>query len=94
MATRSATGKPVALLDTHTPACDTPIHLFAAAATNPMTPHATVAVIRDEVYKLARSFAPPRHAVHSIKPTARMIAVRMAPYRRFLLVGKMVAETS
>jgi hypothetical protein len=70
------------------PACDTPIHMFAAAATNQMTTNATVAVIIDEVLELARSFATPRHAAHRTKPTAMMIAVRMdylpslAPGRR------------
>jgi hypothetical protein len=73
--------------------CDTPIHMFAAAATNQMTTNATVAVIIDEVLELARSFATPRHAVHSTKPTAMMIAVRMATSRRLLLIGEMVAET-
>jgi hypothetical protein len=67
--------------------------MFAAAATNQMTPNATVAVIRDEVFELARSFATPRHAVHSTRPTAMMSAVRMAPSGRFRLVGEMVAET-
>jgi hypothetical protein len=47
------------------PACDTPIHMFAAAAPNQMTTNATVAVIIDEVFELARSFATPRHAAHS-----------------------------
>jgi hypothetical protein len=75
------------------PACDTPIHMFAAAATNQMTTNATVAVIIDEVFALARSFATPRHAAHSTKPTAIMIAVRIATSRRVLLVGEMVAET-
>src|ERR671925_864917 len=74
------------------PACDTPIHMFAAAATNQMTTNATVAVIIDEVLALARSFATPRHAAHSTKPTAMMIAVRIAPSRRVLLIGEMVAE--
>src|SRR5919108_5461349 len=70
------------------PACDTPIHMFAAAATNQLTTNATVAVIIDEVLAPARSFATPRHAAHSTKPTAMMIAVRMdylpslAPGRR------------
>jgi hypothetical protein len=73
--------------------CDTPIPMFAAAATNQMTTNATVAVIIDEVLELARSFATPRHAVHSTKPTAMMIAVRMATSRRLLLIGEMVAET-
>jgi len=91
MATRRSTGKPVALLDTNTPACDTPIHMFAAAATNQMTTNATVAVSIDEVFELARSFATPRHAAHSTKPTAMMIAVRIATSRRFLLVSEMVA---
>jgi hypothetical protein len=67
--------------------------MFAAAATNQMTTNATVAVIIDEVFELARSFATPRHAAHSTKPTAMMIAVRMATSRRFLLVSEMVAET-
>jgi hypothetical protein len=92
MATRRSTGKPVALLETNTP-LDPPIHMFAAAATNQMTTNATVAVIIDEVFDLARSFATPRHAAHSTKPTAMMIAVRIATSRRFLLVGEMVAET-
>jgi len=52
--------------------------MFAAAATNQMTTNATVAVIIDEVFELARSFATPRHAAHSTKPTAMMIAVRIA----------------
>jgi hypothetical protein len=70
------------------PACDTPIHMFAAAATNQMTTNATVAVIIDEVLELARSFATPRHAAHRTNPTAMMMAVRMdylpslAPDRR------------
>jgi hypothetical protein len=67
--------------------------MFAAAATNQMTTNTTVAVIIDEVFELARSFATPRHAAHSTKPTAMMIAVRMATFRRFLLVSEMVAET-
>jgi hypothetical protein len=58
-----------------------------------MTTHATVAVSIDEVFERAKSFATPRHAVHSTKPTAMRIAVRMATSRRFLLVGEMVAET-
>src|SRR5262245_58556543 len=47
------------------PACDTSIHMFAAAAINQMTTNAPVAVIIDEVLELARSFATPRHAAHS-----------------------------
>jgi hypothetical protein len=91
MATRRSTGKPGALLDTNTP-LDPPIYTFATAATNQMTTNATVAVIIDEVFDLARSFATPRHAAHSTKPTAMMIAVRIATSRRFLLVSEMVAE--
>src|SRR5262245_43100784 len=53
--------------------------MFAAAATNQMMTNATVAVIIDEVLKLARSLAPPRHAAHSTKPTAKMIAVALLP---------------
>src|SRR5215510_526584 len=68
--------------------------MFAAAATNQMTTNATVAVIIDELLEPARSFATPRHAVHSTKPTAMMIAVRMATSRRLLLIGEMVAEAS
>src|SRR5215831_10350965 len=75
------------------PPCATPIPMFAAAVTNQMTTNATVAVIIDEVFELARSFATPRQAVHSTKPTAMMLAVRIATSRRFLLVGEMVAET-
>jgi hypothetical protein len=37
------------------PACDTPIHMFAAAATNQVTTNATVAVIIDEVFDLAEA---------------------------------------
>jgi hypothetical protein len=75
------------------PACDTPIHMFAAAATNQRTTNAAVAVIIDEVFELARSFATPRHAAHRTKPTAMMIAVRMDYPRRWRLIGEMVAET-
>jgi hypothetical protein len=75
------------------PACDTPTHMFAAAATHQRTTNATVAVIIDEVLELARSLATPRHAAHSTKPTARMTAVRNATSRRLLLIGELVAET-
>src|SRR5262249_8655672 len=47
------------------PTCDTPIHMFAAEATNQMMTNATVAVIIDEVFELARSLATPRQAAHS-----------------------------
>jgi len=68
------------------PACDTPIHMFAAAATNHMTTNTTVAVIIDAVLELTRSFATPRHAAHRTKPTAMMIAVRM-DYLPSLAIG-------
>jgi hypothetical protein len=67
--------------------------MFAAAATNQMTTNATVAVIVAEVLELASSFATPRHAAHSTKPTAMMIAVRIWYLRRLLLIGEMIAET-
>jgi hypothetical protein len=65
--------------------------MCAAAATHQMTTNATVAVIIDEVFELARSLATLRQAAHSTKPTAMIIAVRMATSRRFLLVSEMVA---
>jgi hypothetical protein len=58
-----------------------------------MTTNMTVAVIIDELFERVRSFAIPRHATHSTKPTAMIIAVRIATCRRLLLVGEMVAET-
>jgi hypothetical protein len=67
--------------------------MFPAAATNQMTTNATVAVAIYEVLELARSFATPVHAAHRTKPTAMMIAVRMATARRLLLIREMVAET-
>jgi hypothetical protein len=59
-----------------------------AAATNQMTTNAAVAVIIDEVFELARSFATPRHAAHRTNPTSLMTAVcldylpLLAPERR------------
>jgi hypothetical protein len=57
--------------------------MFAAAATNQMTTHATVAVIIDEVCELAGSFATPRHAAHSTKP----IVGFPEEYAKFLAVA-------
>jgi hypothetical protein len=65
-----------------------------AAATNQMTTNAAVAVIIDEVFELARSFATPRHAAHRTNPTSLMTAVRLTTSRCWLLSGEMVAETS